>query len=142
MSIDFLIYLQQCSSYSPNPYTITIRANKNVTGCITITLAYLRKFTCLSLHSLLYLFISNLFVFFIQLLYHALLCESRHSLRGLSLIDASELAGAGREMTTLRVKCRQISRIVCKSPQILPKPRIRFILTRATPLWYNILQRL
>jgi len=55
-----------------------------------------------------------------------------------SLINSSELSGAGREMTPLRGKCRQISKIVRKSPQIFPKPRIRFVLTRVTPLWYNI----
>jgi hypothetical protein len=56
----------------------------------------------------------------------------------LSLINSSELAGAGREMTPLRGKSSQKTKIVRKSHQIFPKPRIRFVLTRVTPLWYNI----
>ena len=97
-----------------------------VSGCVLITLQCSAFSSCV------------IFLLFITILYRANNRESRHILSGLSLNYASELSGAAPEMATLRVKCRQMSKIVCKSPQIFPKPRIRFYLTRVTPLWYNI----
>jgi hypothetical protein len=61
-------------------------------------------------------------------------------LKWLSLFNASELSGAGREMSTLRVKSSQKRKFRSGCAKIVPNLRItphKFFLDIWTPLLYN-----